>query len=1279
MVLFLVGASWPALAQTGPEGWTMPVNLSHSGAASDPAIVPAPDGSVRVFWWDRFDGVMVSQRDAGDVSPAVWSEPAAAPILIASRVGEETVWQPVQTRPRIVGDANGNAHAFWDGAVDRDSGVRALMYSRLAVGATRWSTPEPIAAQAVGVTVVGSADGRLHLVYVRPLDDAAFPAGVYYKQLAANSVSWRRPVKLYESLYFRLLPAADTPEAQPGAWTRLGVDDEGIYVTWDDPRLGQAMIAWSSDGGESWSEPRWVDMPGTRPQRGRFVSGDRVSLLWQDARVSGLCSLYQAPVDDILAGEQGTVQRPWEGLRVCPQNERFFTLRNGATWMVYGLGGSALSMSIWERGQWSDPAVVDLQFRDQELDQPIHLRSLQLALVADVEAGVERPIVVGGDQFGEVWVVEARSALDLIAAAPESTPVDASPLAGPVNLSRSEAASRPTVIAGADGRMRVFWWDRFDGLTVADGVMQGDGRAVWGPPRGAPLPVEETPCIVGDAAGRAHAFWVQMSGEEEGVGALMYSQLPPDAVVWTTPAEIAASVARFDVIVDLSDRVHLVYVRTVFTQDLPAGVYYRGLGSGGVVWEAPVLLHGSRYFRLLSPQDAYIRVASGDNGDVYVTWDDPRLGQVVFTASDDGGRGWRSPWAIGGVDAPLQHGRFVVAPEDGAVRVLWEDGNSFGGCTMYQAWWQDLQREGERAGQRVLTGLRMCPGEAQFWPLSSGQVLMLSGHGGDALLAALLDDEGAWSEPRQLTWRFEDDASGRQVYLRDVRGALARPAGDASRVLLVSGVDYRGDVWVTNSQMGDLGIIFAPPSPWMTAVDISSGVSEADAAAVVVDGEGRTHALWSGQVAPETPRTVLYYAQGKRPAANGGALAAQRQWSRPMQVLGSPDGYAGEPDLAVWDDHLHAVWSDGVNGEVWYSRVFIQDAYAAQGWAAPQPLPAPVLFGDWPHIAVDGYGVLHVVYAVPLNEGRGVYYTRSEDGGQSWISTTLVFDAAAAGWSMVDSPGVAVDGQGTVHVVWRHAALPGKGPSQGIFYARLLRGDDGERLGWSEPVEIAAGAYRWPQVVAGGEGDVHLIWRESAGSRVWWHRWSSNGGEGWSRPERVRGLDQSLGAARAVGYGPLTRLAFALHVVGLGQDVYGRAVLLHTVWDGRQWGGLESVRLDVEPGDEAGVAAALQPELGQLGVVFGDAQAGLWYSERLVAAVEVTPLPTFTPQPTSTPLPAMPTSTPVPTVNVDAPPPVLSPSVGPVDLSLPLVVGGLLAALIVGGVLAVRQLGGKRR
>jgi hypothetical protein len=333
---------------------------------------------------------------------------------------------------------------------------------------------------------------------------------------------------------------------------------------------------------------------------------------------------------------------------------------------------------------------------------------------------------------------------------------------------------------------------------------------------------------------------------------------------------------------------------------------------------------------------------------------------------------------------------------------------------------------------------------------------------------------------------------------------------------------------------------------------------------------------------------------------------------------------------------------------------------------------------------VDAHGTLHVVYAVPLNEGRGIYYVRSEDSGASWSEAQAIFDAAAAGWAMADHPTLAMDPAGTLHVAWVQGSRDGPFPPQGIFYARSTDGGQG----WSEPRAMAEGAYDWPRMGAPLTGWAHLLWNEVTGGGGWTHRWSTDYGASWSTQQEVRGFRGVTGPAGLTADG-----AGTLNLVGLGRDEAGEPALLHTTWDGSaalatgegHWGEQETFRLEAVDDSVPGAAVALAGAQGWLSVAFRaevEGEQGLrrevFHAGRSVPTVEAWPAPSYTPMPTVTPTPS-PAATPTPTPRLKVPgqtpepaPPVLD--LGPVALPMTALGGLAVATLIVYGVLLGRGL-----
>jgi hypothetical protein len=872
----------------------------------------------------------------------------------------------------------------------------------------------------------------------------------------------------------------------------------------------------------------------------------------------------------------------------------------------------------------------------------------------------------------------------------------------PVNVSRSGAAEQPQIVAAPDGGAQAFWWDRFDGLMSA----RYDGET-WSTPAPAPIiftevvtkaqvaelvytPLDMMPAIVGDGRGWAYAFWIGEEDEETGGTPLMVSQKPLGSNDWSEPDVLAESASVFEVAAVPSGGLTLVYVRLLSSGAFPAGLYVKRSFGGGGGWGAPALVQASFYLRLLTPETAHLRLADVGDGTVHLAWDDPQLDQAFYARSDDGGTTWSAPEPLGDPEERSSHPHILPLADGGMLR-LWETAG-MGGCALYQ---QRLEAGktpgGETPGgeassgvspawtapERVLDGASQCPQGERVW-LADGGLLWLWGQGSGSLTLAGWDAEGErWSEPQSFSFRFEDPETERWIGLDGLQGALVEDT------LIVAGVDPAGgEVWALAGQVDASALAFAPPSPWSGPVALPLEEGWPGLPAAAADAEGRVHVLWSASAAEGLPGAALYYARFESAAGSAG----EGRWTQPTQVWAAPEGEkVAQPALLAVGERLHAVWSGGPGGRVFYSWAYARDAYAADGWSEPLPLPAPSEVGSAPAIVADPLGTLHVVYAVPVNEARGIYYTRSDDGGETWSEAAAVFDAEWAGWPTVDRPALAVDERGGLHVAWLDGSPGGPFSPQAVYYARSR--DEGRS--WSEPQELAVGGCDWPVLAATFTGQVHLLWSEVGASPTWLYRWSADGGETWAASQAVRGFGGIAGPVGLISDG-----AGVLHLIGLGQDDGGlaaprRAALRYTTWTGEGWDTGEDVRLGERSG-QPGAALALAPAAGDLWVIArGEAEAGtggplgLLGAHRSIPPVEEFPVLELTPRPTATATPVptpLPTVTPLPAVDAGAPeagPPVLE--VGP--LSLPYVaLGGLaVAVVVVGGVVVARGLWLRRR
>jgi hypothetical protein len=458
-----------------------------------------------------------------------------------------------------------------------------------------------------------------------------------------------------------------------------------------------------------------------------------------------------------------------------------------------------------------------------------------------------------------------------------------------------------------------------------------------------------------------------------------------------------------------------------------------------------------------------------------------------------------------------------------------------------------------------------------------------------------------------------------------------------------------------------------------------SGPTDSESLQLLADADGWLHASWVQRVAADDARLAAYYSRWDGIA-----------WSQPNELLRpEEDQSIAQPTLALGpDDTLMAVWLDGEPGRVYFGQADLARASNLSEWSSPLILPTPSDEVTAPDLAVDSDGVIYVTYAVPLNEARGVYMTRSTDRGSTWSDPEQVFDGVAAGWTMVDSPHLAIGGEGTLHLMWSRLSSPPDATPQSLHYSRS---DDGGQS-WSESTEITSSPGTWSELLASGELAVHRLWLADSGDL--WHQSSSDDGQSWEQPQRVSSGGGSEGAVRSVldGAGRL----WVLQATGTrSEENEIRAPFELSGWvlsEGRwqpaealRLGGLEIEELAVTANSGGNLYVLFSALASALGV--NQEEQAIYFAGRTLdlPAAQPTALPTLTP----TPLPEStlaPTPEPMPTATTSFPTeqgqegglPI------PIDTSNPLT-GPLLgiipaaAVVLVAFFIGVRLLRGDRR
>jgi hypothetical protein len=615
----------------------------------------------------------------------------------------------------------------------------------------------------------------------------------------------------------------------------------------------------------------------------------------------------------------------------------------------------------------------------------------------------------------------------------------------------------------------------------------------------------------------------------------------------------------------------------------------------------------------LTSDTAHVQVdsASTSQGEqVYVVWDNPTRERVFFTRSADNGKNWDTPLEV---DRPTEGAtsagpsKILISAGGDKVFLLWRGDQNGKSCSHYYqssqdggTTWQERQRKPE--------DFLDCPDRSELMEIDENNILLFSVILNQVYLQAW--DGGRWSDPQSqsILTTFTDPETNRLVTLGCQQPGIL-PGGN----LPVVGCDTGGgqDIWWLKRQLVDVADWFPKEAVWNPLSTIATGSVEIQTPILVSENSTRVHAFWSQPRVGTAGGTGsdLYYARWEG-----------QQWSQPIAVQSPPTGKAENPAGAVdANGNLYVVWSGGVSGETYFSQVNSSQAVLTTSWSKAMLLPSPEQAGSHPDILVDPNGRIHVAYAIPLNENRGVYLTYSDDQGSTWSEPERVFDAVSAGWAMVDNPRLTLTGADDLHLIFTRYSLPsGTGPL-GLYYTQS--GDGGQS--WSPAAAVEEKPVVWSEIISTVQGTLHRLWQEvSSGRATLWHEVSTDNGGSWTRTAPASIFGETVGTA-AVTWDPAGQLQL-LQMVSRGNASF---VLQHWMWNGSTWSTERNMDIDLAAGTQIDALVSSATSDGQLAVIFtgrsvnlenGLNQEGIYFARRTYQLPEVLPTP-LPPQPTPTP------------------------------------------------------------
>lgn len=179
----------------------------------------------------------------------------------------------------------------------------------------------------------------------------------------------------------------------------------------------------------------------------------------------------------------------------------------------------------------------------------------------------------------------------------------------------------------------------------------------------------------------------------------------------------------------------------------------------------------------------------------------------------------------------------------------------------------------------------------------------------------------------------------------------------------------------------------------------------------------------------------------------------------------------GSLDLAMGPEgHLYAAWSE-YEGTLWFRRSTDRGAR----FSAPLRIAGGAGAGParGPSLAAGAEGAIYLAWTVGEDRAADIRFATSLDRGRSFGAPRVVFESDGH----ADAPKIAVDGQGTVHLVYAESPA---GPF-GRYHIRYSRLTEGKRVfekPWaiSGPQSERYESLSFPALSVDGEGNLYVVW-----------------------------------------------------------------------------------------------------------------------------------------------------------------------------------------------------------
>jgi len=266
--------------------------------------------------------------------------------------------------------------------------------------------------------------------------------------------------------------------------------------------------------------------------------------------------------------------------------------------------------------------------------------------------------------------------------------------------------------------------------------------------------------------------------------------------------------------------------------------------------------------------------------------------------------------------------------------------------------------------------------------------------------------------------------------------------------------------------------------------NISNSGDNTGSQQIAIDADGNINTVW-------IDNGTGYYAVLFSRSSDGGA-----SFSTPLNVSNHTGSGAAAPQIGLDPKgNIYIVWSDNSSGN--YASFFTHSTDGGGSFSAPLLISNPgATSAGGVRIAVDASGNINLVWADNSPGYNAIFFSRSAGGGTSFSSPINISNNSLG----AGSPGIGLDSQGNIYVVWEGSSTLAGAPSGTTQDAFLSVSADGGTT-FSTAVNISSDQLPVfvsnPQVVATSMNSINVLWEteQATGNNLSLHyRPASNGG-----------------------------------------------------------------------------------------------------------------------------------------------------------------------------------------